>query len=1154
MNSTNVTATPLLDVDSSALTIYTLPDFNLALEQTLTDCLRLSHPELAFDYASAWLVCQERSIEPGATEITGNYPLLASLTGHFTRFFRWQNVVSAGLYTTEFPSPETSPIGGLDRDALAALYAAVTQDLPDRYKQTLSDHWAEVQPSGKTRREDFLADRVKLLRLEGQMRVEKGEFRPHLFSMLNATLDYGMDTSADPLQKHDVFNLWLGTSSTALFPLTGAFVITEQRTDQVPASDDESVGEVVLYTPSGSLERFDSVHQLTDTLTRRLADKTQRRQLLGHLRLDDVVAMALPNADSEQPPIRWGLQKLGNNFMSLLLTSQVIKQKADFDHAVNIAQSLSLNPPSFQRLILELMASNQLFDNHRIERQLDCDVVREQMPDWWGKMSEEQQVEWTRDATAYAQSVRSIRRISLDHFNTPQTDGAHVITAYVDATVTAALAEKNIQLSSRQILVTAIFHQPIPARFYPIVVMETETHSQTFSLNALAHDNTLRATAQDASELGVADEHGAEIPGLSEAFVKELLTRIDIPKRLDDYLAEHLDHSEYAVQLKQQHRELLLARLGMAYRESQLNGFPENRLRWIKAALDGPDSEQRPKVDGVSIEVRLLHIGGVKIPDIMLIAPVGRFDKGPLALCTLNAPDNVVFRAFNSMFHLTQTFLEHDTYKSYMARLLPLSDRRQARQMLDYEEWLKHWRLPDVLTSLPGPVPVPSHLTHPVVFVPQKGDLFDEYFAVRIRQLKEQAKSLLTPPGDGGSRWQNFDMAVSVSLLLLPAPVMIPIALGMGLANAWSGFQKVDENDWDGAAQEFLDAAGYLLTAGIGKASGAVVKGHQLTMIKRPHLVRRTGRGGQVQIGYLMSPAGAPYFAESGMITRLDPNKFTEITLGSETGYVSRRFNLFGRSRLYRLHPRDPALLIHEDEYVVRSSAGSWRKLSQPFARLSPQADRQARHELRLLLTGWPFPSEGITIVEPSLDEPRFLALAERARAELYPDLLDYIEGGSAEINQLLRSGARTPKTKVFLNQFYRLRSWKGDAFRAARITDEGLQQLRRELGAVFVDAGVQSASISRGNAVRWSLDAFVADQAPSNTHPVFLIFAPSVPKKNMFSGFLADHVAIPPGTRVQLRAFHEVNGQAFAYFTAPDTMVYETFDLFTGERELFVR
>ncbi len=1154
MNSTTVTASTTLTVDSSTPTPYELPEFTQAIEQTFTACLRLSHPDVTLDCASARLVCHERSLEPGAKEITSSYPLLASLTAHFTGLFNWQNVKSAGLYATEFPSAETPPIGGLNRDSLAALYTAVAQKLAEHYKQMLSDYWARIQSSGKSRREEFLADRVKLLRLEGQMRVETGEFQAPLYSMLDDALDYGMDTSADPLQKHDVFSLSLGTSNAAQYPLTGAFVITEERSDQVPATNDESAGEVILHTPAGSLERFDSLKQLTDTLTQRLADETQRRQLLGQLKLNDVVALALPDVESVQPTVYWGLQKLGNNFMSLLLTSQILKQKADFDHAVNIARSLKLNQPSFQRLTSELMASDQLFDNHRTERQLDCDVVRGQMPEWWQKMSEEQQVEWTRNATAYAQTIRTIRRISLDHFNTPQADSAQVIKAYVDTTITAGLAEKNVQLSPQKIQVTATFHQRLPALFYPLAMQETETHSQTFRLHDLAHDDALRLKIQAASALLVADEHGAEVPGLTGAFVNTLLARIEIPKRLDDYLAEHLDRSDYARQLKQHHRALLLTRLGMAYMECQLNGFPENRLSWIKAVLDGPDSQQRQGVAGVRIEVRLLHINGVKIPDVMLIAPVDKFEKGPLAVCTLNAPDNVVFRAFDSMFHFTRAFLEQDTYKSYMARLMPLADRGLARVMLDYEEWLKHWRLPDVLTSLPKPLPVPSFVMNPVVFVPQAGDLFDEHFGIRIRQLKEEARSLLIPPGSGEARTRTFDMVASIALLMLPVPIMIPLALGMGLGHAWSGFQKVDENDWDGAAQAFQDAAGYLLSAAVGRASAAALKGPQLAMIKRPHLVRRTGRHGQVQIGYLLSPQGAPYFAESGMITRLDPAKFTEITFGSEKGYVGRRFNLFGRCRLYRPYPRDPALLIHEDEYVVRSIAGGWSKVSQPVVRLSPRADRAARHELSLLLKGWPTPVEGISLTEPSLDEPRFLALARHAKAELYPELLDYIEGGSAEINRLLRSGARTPQVRTFLNQFHCLRSWKGDAFRAMHVTDESLQQLRRELGAVFVDAGVQSASISRGNAVRWSLDRFVSDQAASNTHPVFLIFAPSVPKKNMFSDFLADHVAIPPGTRLQLRAFHEVNGQAFAYFTAPDKLVYETFDLFTGERELFVR
>ena len=1154
MNSTTITAASTPAADSAALTLYTLPDFNQALEQTLTDCLRQNHRGLAFDYASTRVVCRERTVEPATTATVSSYPLLASLTEHFTGHFRWQNVESAGLYTTDFPPADTPSIGALDRDALTALYTAVTQKLPACYKQMLSDHWAEIQPSGKTRRDDFLADRVQLLRLEGQIRVEQGHFSAQLYGMLGDALEYGMDTSPDPVQKHDVFGLSVGTSAGAMYQLTGAFVITEPRSDQIPATDDESLEAVVLYTPADSLERFDSLKQLTETLTLRLGDGTRRPRLLSHLKHDDVVALALPPAETVQPGIHWQLLRLGHNFMSLLLTSQIIKQKADFDHAVNIAQVQRMNDASFNKLIIEVMSSEQLFDNHRIERQLDCEVVREQMPDWWQKMTEEQHVEWTRYATAYAQAIRTIRRISLNHFKAPDADSAHVITAYVDGTITAALAEKNIPLSPNQIQVMATFRTDVPSGFYPLVLTETQVESETFWLEQIAHDEALRTKVLDASELMAADEHSVAIPGLSGAFVTELLARIAIPKRLDEYLAEHLDDSPFATELKHQHRELLLSRLGMAYMESQRNGFPANRLRWIKAVLDSPAAQTRLAADEDLIEVRMLHVNNIKIPDIMLIAPTGKFDRGPLVLCTLNAPDSHVFREYDSMFHLKQTFLEHPTYKSYIARLLPSADGGLGRLMLDYSAWLKHWRLPDILTSLPGPVPVPSQVMNPVVFVTQTVDVFDEHYGIRTRQLKEDAKARLLKPGSGTAENETLDMVMSIALMLLPAPVMIPLALGMGLGNAWSGFHKVDENDWDGAAQEFMDAAGYLLAAGIGRASAAALKGPRLAMIKRPHLVRRTGRHGQVQIGYLLSPAGAPYFTESGMITRLDPDKFTEITFGSEKGYVGRRFNLFGRCRLYRPYPRDTALLIHEDEYVVRSSAGVWSKVSEPVIRLSPRADRQARHDLSLLLKGWPTAEEGLSMAEPSLDEPRFLTLAQRAKAELYPELLDYIEGGSGQINRLLRSGTRTPQTQAFLNQFYRLREWKGDAFRAVHVTEEGLKQLRSELGAVFVDAGVQSASISRANAVRWSLDSFVTDQAPSGTHPVFLIFAPSVPKKNLFSGFLADHVGIPPGTRLQLSAFREVNGQSFAYFTAPDRIVYETFDLFSGERELFVR
>ncbi len=76
---------------------------------------------------------------------------------------------------------------------------------------------------------------------------------------------------------------------------------------------------------------------------------------------------------------------------------------------------------------------------------------------------------------------------------------------------------------------------------------------------------------------------------------------------------------------------------------------------------------------------------------------------------------------------------------------------------------------------------------------------------------------------------------------------------------------------------------------------------------------------------------------------------------------------------------------------------------------------------------------------------------------------------------------------------------------------------------------------------------------ASAENHPVFFIFAPAVPKKNMFTGFLGDHVAIAPGTYVQLGATKRINGQLFALFDAPEQLVDQTYDLYTGEQELWV-
>jgi hypothetical protein len=140
MNSIAITAHSVSTADSFTLAPFTLPDFDQAIERTLTDCLRRSHPNIVFEYASTWLVCHERSATPDQPPIIRSHALLASLTECFTGHFQWQSIDVAGLYGTAMPHSGTPGIGALERDALAALYACVKEELPEQYKKMRRFH------------------------------------------------------------------------------------------------------------------------------------------------------------------------------------------------------------------------------------------------------------------------------------------------------------------------------------------------------------------------------------------------------------------------------------------------------------------------------------------------------------------------------------------------------------------------------------------------------------------------------------------------------------------------------------------------------------------------------------------------------------------------------------------------------------------------------------------------------------------------------------------------------------------------------------------------------------------------------------------------------------------------------------------------------
>ncbi|MCJ2372466.1 hypothetical protein [Pseudomonas sp. RGM 3321] len=1094
------------------------------------------------DLKAARLTYVDSKILPGEEQLLNSALLIPSLIDHFTGRLSWteHDAQALALPATAMQSSSTEPLG---RVAVLTLYAQVNQQLEQRHSQKLADYWSVTLPDGKTRSSVFISDKAQCLKSECEIQISKKQMTTSHYGMLSAALNLCSPHTLDEVQPHSVYSISASMVGSESAGLPGAFAITRTCHAQTAQTDLEEKDDVLLYTLQDGLEEFSSFKQLNDRLALRSNDIRYRRCLKN------------PSAPDSPgiSPLQWQYTPMQGNFLALLLSRQIVRQQSLFAQAARLARARRMDSAQFEQHIWFLLEPDLHFDNNARLSQMDDALIQNHKPDWWSTMTPLQHEEWLTHARRFGKSVADLQRSSKNQFGPADIDSRFYVARYIDRQLNDALTKAGVSVPPDQILVSLsyrvetkssdIFNAPIP----------TTIEDTTMSLRQLVHTRAHRITAQDAMQIRVADNTGLAIAGLNMRFVKDLVTAISDLQHLDRYLDLHLKTSAYARQLKHLHRKMLEAQMNMALLEIEQQGFSPKGREWIKAVLESPAPQGRRAINGEAIEIRFFNVNKFKMTNIMLIAPAEKFEKGPLILCTLNASDGVVFRWFDSMFHLTTHFLEETPFQQYMIRQILVSRRLEALYAMQYEKEAKHWRPPEIFTRL-SPIPIPERLLRPVIFISQTKDFYEENHESTINHLINEARQQMGLARNEENSGVGFDLVASIAILFLPYPIMMPLALGLGLYKTWSAFSKIDENDIQGAAEEFLDAISYLAIAATGRLTYALRPViHASVAVRRPHLIRRIGRDGQVQIGYLMSHSNAPRLAESRVIVALDSKRFVAIEIEAQTCYVSRRANIFGHSRLYRVHPTDATQLVHEQEFALRTTRGTWKTVGNEIPRISRQAAREANARLSSWLADWPTATGSVSAADQLRFEADCLALSKTSNAEDFPEIVAYVEGGSADINPLLRSGVRNTTTRNFLHEFHQLREWRGGAFRATYVSSEGMARLEREAGAVFTNNGVQSASISRSNAVGWSNDGFVRSNASAGNHPVFFIFDPDIPKKNMFTGFLADHVAIAPGTRLQLGATQRLNDQFFAYFTVPEQVVDSTYDLYTGEQEHWV-
>lgn len=1132
--------------------------------------LNRNHPTLKIDIHGTWLSFYE--YKPGNSPPFTKFPttrptppvqwirkITHSLTvgDSLVDFFLGALVLkenATGWFIAADSVAVTHQITALNYRQLHAIYTELSETLSNLYQQSLLSYWGVIEAAKKTRMALFIEERVLALRMEARAGMDQKHLTSQQGFMLENMLQYRQSYSSTSVKKHGVFSLALALGDI-LLNFAGVFILSHARTLNKPTVGDGRLGPVLMYSPNNGLEGFDSFPLLIQSLSKRMADRAQKQWLLKNVSMEDPDTIASLEATTITAQV-WTFSPIEGDFLNVQFLAQIAKQQTDFEHCVKTAKVQRLKSNAFLKVLSRSLDPGYQFNNFLNLNWNDRYILYSSMPQWWKALSAEKKDSWLIDAEKLGQSIIELNQLTDDNLVNPQLSDQTLEGYYTAAVIKDALADKHLLLNPDDINIDVTYRPPLQPPYAPGLALppsDKDSIFKRYTLSSLAAEKPGMLKLSSAQSIVVTDSDGGSINGLDALFVRELVSRIDSSSTIDQFLITRLQTSAYAKSLHDLALRLGQIQLNLGvFRATQ--DIPLLCQRWIKAVVDAPEATADRQVDRKKIRVQFLAITDVPLSNVLKIGPQADGEEG-VVLCTLNAPDGIVFRWFADMDSVKTSFLEDPKFTHYLLLQLPVAKRPLAMRAIQLDKRLHHYHLPNVFKLIPTTLPVPASIWDPLSLVEQTRNFIDESHGIKINHLTMDATANLRNAREieTDEHQTIMHLAISVMLLFLPPPVSIPITLGLAMYSAWNGFRYVEENNYEGAAKELLIALGYLATSWISKLELSRSAALPLRLFRpnpRP-LTCYTGVDGDVHISVLSKSRTMSALSDAGADIMFDALKYRRIEIDNEAFYIGPHANLFGEMNLYRQLRENARLQTQRGEFAVPGKSGAWTKAPYQGQGTSPKIYEEAGDELGNLITQWPASAEALTPAQRLRFETDYLSMA-KSNAESFPEVAAYCEGGSAEINSALRTGIETEESIAFSREFYQLDEYHGLAYRAAYVSTFSLEKLQGQVGTIFTDKGIQSASVSPLNALQWADDEFVRQSAGPDTHAIFLIFDASVSKKNMFTNFLGDHVGIAPNTPLQLMAFKNIEKVNYAYFSAPEQVPESYVDLFTGRQAMF--
>lgn len=604
------------------------------------------------------------------------------------------------------------------------------------------------------------------------------------------------------------------------------------KTTELEINAHANAGEVVLYTPSGGLQGFDSLQALQVELNRRQLAVTEFESLLELLSPTDLTRVQAM-AESTTASFDFTFREVHESVFEYWFTVHDEQRQANLKHALSLANTVS--PARLHEHLDHVLDYTPRFNQALALSARVAKALAKKTREWLQKASDSDRQAWF-EASLHYRSLSLIARENGEPSAYQYGNRAFLLSYARDQIQDAIQTEYGLIIDPDTVYVTTTAAERGTGPVIPISPYGTSSYTAVNSLSRTGPTIRLVSTSRSLSQLALENisaldvdyaltatlttgsPQGPRMEDLNPAQIKHIIRTVNIGDNYQAFLRDRFIDSPQAVARLETATDLLNAQMQVDALEAKISGdFSPDRVdrgyRWVQAVIKAAQDPQQPATfEGHQLKVHQLLISEATVRGVLIILapPSGTFIPSPerldiitpqpqpsvsaMVVYTPEAPDGRRFREYENRSHMASRFLNDPAMAEYLVSRVSEGAQARVKQLVD--EGLRGADVRDVEIA---------------------GNFIEQACLAEIGYAltSADALSLSTTESNRLAVWSSIETAVDIATMVLPFKVTAMIALGRSLIEIWHGFDAVKRGNQQEALGHFVGMIERWVDAGV---------------------------------------------------------------------------------------------------------------------------------------------------------------------------------------------------------------------------------------------------------------------------------------------------------------------------------------------------